>query len=215
MDHADAIPADLGGVRLPVPGRPVWYFYVFWIPEFLTRERGLNLAGIGLVAWIPFLAADVANFAGGYLTMRLQRAGWSVNRTRKTIMTASALLSPIGIFAVFAHSLFWTIGLISIAIFVWMFWSISVHSLSGDYFPAAGGGVGVRDGGNRIHVGIGDQHVGSRTNPRFDAQLHPGIHRYRDPDACSAGHRPDLDAAGGTGRRSSDRNLLQIGKPAE
>ena len=46
---------------------PLWYFFVFWIPEFLTRERGLNLAGIGLVAWIPFLVADVANFAGGYL----------------------------------------------------------------------------------------------------------------------------------------------------
>lgn len=31
----------------------LWYFFVFWIPEFLSRERGLNLAGIGLVAWIP------------------------------------------------------------------------------------------------------------------------------------------------------------------
>ena len=34
---------------------PLWFFYVFWIPEFLTRERGLNLAGIAAVAWIPFL----------------------------------------------------------------------------------------------------------------------------------------------------------------
>lgn len=114
---------------------PLWYFYVFWIPEFLTRERGLNLAAIGAVAWIPFLVADLSNLSGGYLAMRLQRAGWSVNRTRKTMMATAALLSPVGIFAVFAHSLFWTIGLISIAIFVWMFWSVSVHSLSGDYFP--------------------------------------------------------------------------------
>jgi ACS family hexuronate transporter-like MFS transporter len=141
---------------------PLWYFYVFWIPEFLTRERGLNLAGIGLVAWIPFLAADVANFAGGYLTMRLQRAGWSVNRTRKTIMTAAALLSPIGIFAVFAHTLFWTIGLISIAIFVWMFWSISVHSLSGDYFPprAVGSVYGMAGTGSTLGSVISTWAVG-------------------------------------------------------
>jgi MFS transporter, ACS family, hexuronate transporter len=37
---------------------------------------------------------------------------------------------------VFAHSVFWTIGFISIAIFFWMWWSISVHTLPGDYFPA-------------------------------------------------------------------------------
>ena len=67
--------------------------------------------------------------------MRLQRAGWSVNRTRKTIMATGALVSPIGIFAVFAHSLFWTMAFISIAIFFWMFWSVTVHTLSGDYFP--------------------------------------------------------------------------------
>jgi ACS family hexuronate transporter-like MFS transporter len=114
---------------------PLWYFYVFWIPEFLTRERGLNLVAIGAVAWIPFLAADLSNFTGGYITLRLQRAGWSADRTRKTMMAAGALASPIGIFAVFAHSIFWTIGLISIAVFFWMFWSISVHTLAGDYFP--------------------------------------------------------------------------------
>jgi len=115
---------------------PLWYFYVFWIPEFLTRERGLDLVHIGMVAWIPFLAADLSNFTGGYITMRLQRAGWTANRTRKTMMAIAALASPIGICAVFAHSIFWTVGLISIAVFFWMWWSISVHTLPGDYFPA-------------------------------------------------------------------------------
>jgi MFS transporter, ACS family, hexuronate transporter len=115
---------------------PIWYFFIFWIPEFLTRQRGLTLAGIGDVAWIPFLAAAIGNVAGGYLTFRLERRGWTVNRTRKTLMAIAALLSPVGIFAVYAHSLFWTIAPISIAIFFWVFWSIAVHSLAGDYFPA-------------------------------------------------------------------------------
>jgi len=115
---------------------PIWYFFIFWIPEFLTRQRGLTLAGIGDVAWIPFLAAAIGNVTGGYLTLRLERGGWSVNRTRKTLMAIAALFSPVGIFAVYAHSLFWTIAPISIAIFFWIFWSIAVHSLAGDYFPA-------------------------------------------------------------------------------
>ena len=115
---------------------PLWYFFVFWIPEFLTRERGLNLAGIALVAWIPFLVADVANFAGGYWSLRLLQRGWSVNRVRKTMMVLGTCFSPLAVVAVFSSSIFWTMTMISISIFFWILWSITVHSLPGDYFPA-------------------------------------------------------------------------------
>jgi ACS family hexuronate transporter-like MFS transporter len=141
---------------------PLWYFYIFWIPSYLSSARGLNLAGIGMVAWIPFLAADTANFVGGYITLRLQRRGWSVNRTRKTLMAISAVMSPIGIFAVFAQSLVWTIGLMSAAVFFWIFWSISVHSLPGDYFPprAVGSVYGMAGTGSTVGSMIGTWAVG-------------------------------------------------------
>lgn len=141
---------------------PLWFFYVFWIPEFLTRERGLNLAGIGAVAWIPFLVADLSNFTGGYITLRMQRAGWSANRTRKTMMAIAALASPIGIFAVFAHTVAATIALICVAIFFWMFWSISVHTLAGDYFPprAVGSVYGIAGTGSTLGSVISTWAVG-------------------------------------------------------
>jgi ACS family hexuronate transporter-like MFS transporter len=115
---------------------PLWFFYVFWIPEFLSRERGLNLASIGAVAWIPFLVADISNFTSGWVALTLQRSGWSVNRTRKTLMFVGAMMSPIGIAAVFVQSVFWTITLICVAIFFWMAWSVTVQTLPGDFFPA-------------------------------------------------------------------------------
>lgn len=115
---------------------PVWYFYVFWIPEFLARERGLSLAAIGAVAWIPFLVSDVANFATGLLAQRMERAGWSPNRTRKTLMIIGAAGSPVGVAAVHAQSVAWTMTFICIAIFFWMIWSVTVQTLPGDYFPA-------------------------------------------------------------------------------
>ena len=141
---------------------PMWYFFVFWIPEFLTRERGMNLKGIALVAWIPFLVADVGNFASGYLTFRLQKAGWSVNRTRKTLMTMAAVMSPVCVFAVFLHSVFWTIASISVAMFFWMFWSVSVHTLSGDYFPprAVGSVFGIAGTGSTAGTVIATWAVG-------------------------------------------------------
>jgi ACS family hexuronate transporter-like MFS transporter len=114
---------------------PIWYFYIFWIPEFLTRERGLSLAAIGAVAWIPFLFSDVSNFVTGILAQRLERAGCSVNRTRKCLMLIGAVVSPIGVAAVYAQSLFLTMTFICIAIFFWMIWSVTVQTLRGDYFP--------------------------------------------------------------------------------
>ena len=96
----------------------------------------MSLTSIGKIAWIPFLVADISNFVTGYVSMKLQKSGWSVNNTRKGLMILSACLSPIGILAVYTHSIGWTIALISVAIFFWMFWSVSVHTLAGDYFPA-------------------------------------------------------------------------------
>ncbi|MDX1980440.1 MAG: MFS transporter [Bryobacteraceae bacterium] len=114
---------------------PIWDFYIFWIPEFLARERGLNLNGIAAVAWIPFLVADIANFASGWAAFQLERAGWSVHRVRKCLMLAGAVVSPIGVAAVYSASIFWTITFISVAIFFWMAWSVTVHTLASDYFP--------------------------------------------------------------------------------
>jgi ACS family hexuronate transporter-like MFS transporter len=141
---------------------PLWYFYVFWIPEFLSKERGLDLKAIGAVAWIPFLVADLSNLSGGYVTLRLQRRGWSPNRTRKTLMAIAACISPIGTLAAFAPSVFWTITFICIAIFFWMWWSISVHSLPGDYFPprAVGSVYGIGGTGSTVGSVISTWAVG-------------------------------------------------------
>jgi ACS family hexuronate transporter-like MFS transporter len=142
---------------------PLWYFFVFWIPEFLTRERGLNLAGIALVAWIPFLVADVANFAGGYWSLRLLERGWSVNRVRKMMMVLATCFSPLAIVAAFSTSLFWTMTMISISIFFWILWSITVHSLPGDYFPprAVGSVYGIAGTGSTVGSMISTWAVGA------------------------------------------------------
>jgi MFS family permease len=46
---------------------PVWYFYIFWFPEYLKRVRNFDLAAIGKFAWIPFLVAGFGNLLGGWL----------------------------------------------------------------------------------------------------------------------------------------------------
>jgi len=87
------------------------------------------------VAWIPFLVSGLMGFVVGYLILLLQGAGWSPNRTRKTLMALGTVMSPVGIAAVFAHSVFWTMAFICAAVFFFLFWAVSVHTLPTDYFP--------------------------------------------------------------------------------
>ena len=79
-----------------------------------------------------------------------------------TVWPDLALLSPIGIFAVWANTLTATMTLISVAIFFWMFWSISVHSLPGDYFPprAVGSVYGIAGTGSTVGSVISTWAVG-------------------------------------------------------
>jgi ACS family hexuronate transporter-like MFS transporter len=72
---------------------PVWFFYIFWLPEYLKHDRGFTLAMIGLFAWIPFLTADLGCLAGGWFSDLLMRHGLSLNGARKVVFAVSALLS--------------------------------------------------------------------------------------------------------------------------
>ena len=45
----------------------IWWFYVYWLPKYLSDVRGFSLQDIAASAWIPFVAADVGNLGGGAL----------------------------------------------------------------------------------------------------------------------------------------------------
>ena len=48
---------------------PVFYFYMFWIPQYLSRERHMSVAQIGSSFWIPFLFSASARYsAAGFRT---------------------------------------------------------------------------------------------------------------------------------------------------
>lgn len=74
---------------------PVTYFLTFWVPQYLQKERGFNLADIGRYAWIPFVALAVGNIAGGAIPRYLVGRGWSIDRARKTTMFVVSCLMPV------------------------------------------------------------------------------------------------------------------------
>lgn len=114
---------------------PVWWFYVFWLPEYLRRERDFSLAMIGYFAWIPFLTADAGNFVGGGLSSWLVKRGWPVLRARKTVMFASAAVMMVGLPAVLTSSGGGAVALISVATLAYSSWAANILTLPADLFP--------------------------------------------------------------------------------
>ena len=58
---------------------PVWFFLTDWLAILLVA-KGYSPKDSLLAFWIPFLAADVGNFAGGGVSSFLIRRGWTVDR---------------------------------------------------------------------------------------------------------------------------------------
>ena len=131
-----------------------WGFYAFWIPEYLARERGLDLAGIGLVAWLPFVASGLGDLSGSGITSWLIARGWSVNRARKTVLCAAGVAATAGIGAAYAPNL--SLALVSICIGALGFKVASVNflNLPTDFFPATHVGTAFGFSGTGGSAGI-------------------------------------------------------------
>src|SRR5206468_1100136 len=70
---------------------PVWWLYLFWLPDFFSKSHGLDLKTIGPPLVTIYIAADVGSIGGGWLSSTLIKRGWSINAARKTAMLTCAL----------------------------------------------------------------------------------------------------------------------------
>jgi ACS family hexuronate transporter-like MFS transporter len=114
---------------------PVWYFYLFWFPEYLKRARGLDIAAIGKYSWIPFAVAGIGNFLGGGFSGWLLRRGASVTLARKAAVTVFAGLMTSAIGAVLVQQTWLAIALISVAMLGYTGSLANMLAMPGDVFP--------------------------------------------------------------------------------
>ena len=114
---------------------PIWWFYVFWLPQYLSDARGFNLKEIALFAWVPFVAADLGNFTGGFVSGYCVRRGFSTLRARTVVCTVSCLPMLAGIPAARAHSSAAALILICVALWGYAAWSTMGLTLPSDLFP--------------------------------------------------------------------------------
>jgi MFS transporter, ACS family, hexuronate transporter len=132
---------------------PVWWFLLFWIPDFLQRNHGLKLMQIGLPIMVIYVLADIGSVVGGWLSSSMIHQGKSVNVSRKTAMLACAVSVVPIIFAYRIESLWGAVLLIGLAAAAHQGFSANLFSLSSDIFPAQAVGSVVGIGGMAGAIG--------------------------------------------------------------
>jgi MFS transporter, ACS family, hexuronate transporter len=115
---------------------PVWYFYIFWFPAYLSSARHFNLAAIGKFAWIPFLVAGAGNILGGWVAAALIRKGLSVSMARKFSVTLFTCLMGLTIPAVLIADARLSIGLVSLAMMGYTGVTANMLAMPADVFPS-------------------------------------------------------------------------------
>jgi ACS family hexuronate transporter-like MFS transporter len=114
---------------------PVWYFYIFWFPNYLRQARHFDLASIGKYAWIPFFIGGAGNLLGGWFAGALLRRGVPLPIARKGSVTVFACLMVLAIPAVVVGDVRLAIALVSLAMLGSTGVTANMLAMPADVFP--------------------------------------------------------------------------------
>ena len=114
---------------------PVWYFFVFWFPKYLSEVHHFSLKEIGWKAWIPYFTAALGNLAAGLLTGWLMRRGMASSVARKASTSVFALLMLSSIPAILTSNSWWSIALVSVTTFGYTGYTANTLAFPADVFP--------------------------------------------------------------------------------
>jgi len=123
---------------------PIWWFYLFWLPDFLQSEYKLTLIQISFPVAVVY---TIGSIGGGYLPMALINKNMPVFKARKTSMLIFAFFVLPVIFAQLAGkvNMWFAVLVIGIAAAAHQAWSANIFTTVSDMFPkkATGSVVGI------------------------------------------------------------------------
>lgn len=132
---------------------PIWWMFLFWLPDFFAKRYSLDLAHFGPPLVVVYLVSDVGSISGGWLSSRLIRLGYTVNRARKlTMLLASVLVMPV-MLAMHADNLWLAVAIVGVATAGHQAFSATLYTFPSDVFPKQAVGTVVGIGGTAGAIG--------------------------------------------------------------
>ncbi|HEX8214302.1 MAG TPA: MFS transporter [Allosphingosinicella sp.] len=132
---------------------PIWWFFLFWLPDFFSKQHGLDLKTFGPPLVAIYIISDVGSVAGGWLSSHLIKRGYSVNAGRKIAMLVCALCVPPVMLAPGIESVWGAVLLIGLATAAHQGFSANLYTLPSDLFPRKAVGAIIGIGGTVGAVG--------------------------------------------------------------
>ncbi len=132
---------------------PVWWFYLFWLPDFLNKQYGLTPTGVAVPVAVVYIMSSIGSIGGGWLPLNLMNKNWAAFRARKTSMLIYAFFVLPIVFAQYLGSMnMWlAVFIIGIAAAAHQAWSANIFTTVSDMFPkrtvASVTGIGGMAGG--------------------------------------------------------------------
>jgi ACS family hexuronate transporter-like MFS transporter len=132
---------------------PIWWFYLFWLPDFLNKQYGLSPTDVALPVALVYIMSSIGSVGGGYIPLRLIRGNWPVFRARKTSMLVYALFVVPIVFAQYLgqFGMWYAVLIIGLAAAAHQAWSANIFTTVSDMFPkravASVTGIGGMAGG--------------------------------------------------------------------
>ncbi|KQM30922.1 MFS transporter [Sphingomonas sp. Leaf10] len=132
---------------------PIWWMFLFWLPDFLGKRYGLDLKGYGPPLVAIYVLSDLGSVAGGWMSSRLMARGRSANAARKLTMLVCALAVLPIVTVQYVDHLWGAVLLIGLATAGHQAFSANLLTLPSDLFPRAAVASVVGIGGTAGAIG--------------------------------------------------------------
>ncbi|MBO0951446.1 MFS transporter [Fibrella forsythiae] len=114
---------------------PIWWFFLFWLPAYLSDVYHLDLKKLGAPLIIIYTAATIGSVGGGWLSSQLISRGWSPTKARQYTMLLFAVC-VVPVLSISQFNTIWpVIGILSLAVAAHQAWSANVFTVASDVFP--------------------------------------------------------------------------------
>jgi MFS transporter, ACS family, hexuronate transporter len=113
----------------------VWWFFLFWIPDYLNKSHGINLKEVVLPLIIIYAVSSFGGIAGGWLSSALISAGRSIDFARKiSILLCAFLVLPVMLLSE-VQNLWIAVALLSLAAAGHQGWAANIYTIVSDIYP--------------------------------------------------------------------------------
>lgn len=116
---------------------PVWWFYLFWLPDFLASQYGIKGTAVVFPVFMVYSLSTLGSVGGGWLPLYMIRNGAPAFRARKSSMLLYAfLVAPIVFAQILGNTNMWfAIIIIGLAAAAHQAWSANIFTTVSDMFP--------------------------------------------------------------------------------